>query len=874
MEYTIEPRVPGVRPQDPPDYDGITFVYVFTTVLTPWVQPPVQQNATIVVANAQGFVAGMTIVIENAGYYEVVSTDALNRMTVMNFGTDYNVPPGTGIDPGKVTTTSLPGPPGGIGPPGPEGPDGPPGPPLNAKGTVATVNDLPATGNTEGDFWTTADTGESFVWSGSAWIDMGQWTGDTGSQGPIGPRGAMGPQGNPGPVGPTGPQGSQGPAGGPGPSGPQGSQGPVGPQGPKGNDGTSVVIKGSVATHADLPTTGNTIGDLWIALDTSHGWVWSAGNIWADVGPIQGPAGPAGATGPTGAPGAAATVAVGTTSTGTAGSAAAVTNVGSSSAAVFNFAIPQGVAGTAGPQGIPGNEGDQGPQGPQGPQGAAGSPGAQGPQGAAGTPSWTLVGAGGFTVPAYGQSINVPLADTSWIALGEWVYINDAGGPGVAGQMVVTAKTPTQVTLFNPTPATYPLATTVAPGLLTQLSGNTTDFVDGTNTCRPIAVSTDSGNLATIGSDKLISVPQSTFWLMRQRGVNVLGNPSMEINQRRVGASAASLPAGSASGWVVDRWQATKSAANGVASYNQVASNFTGIPGSGQMISKSAIQLAITTAQATLAAGEYLLLFQAIEAPMMREIIAGTSSLSVAVSCSVNNTLFSVALRDLPSTYSFVHQFIYTGNGGIQTFTLPAIPQFPNLGNWGSLAWGTPGYQLSICLGCGSSWQSPTLDAWVTGSYLGGASQDTTGNLFAINGATFNLNYAQHEPGPVSTPFIELSWVDNYEKCLRYYQKTYQYGTAAGAVASGGMNQLYVLPSAHAYTPIPFIKPMAKAPSISIWNPSDGSNSLRNYSSNQNQVSGGPVYAGDRGYGGVLVGGTAPTSNWVCGWHHTADTGW
>jgi hypothetical protein len=42
----------------------------------------------------------------------------------------------------------------------------------------------------------------------------------------------------------------------------------------KGNDGTSVVIKGSVATH-QLSATGNTLGDLWIALDTSHGWVWS-----------------------------------------------------------------------------------------------------------------------------------------------------------------------------------------------------------------------------------------------------------------------------------------------------------------------------------------------------------------------------------------------------------------------------------------------------------------------------------------------------------------------------------------------------------------------------------------------------------------------
>jgi hypothetical protein len=807
----------------------------------------------------------MTIVIENAGYYEVVSTDALNRMTVMNFGTDYNVPPGTGIDPGKVTTTSLPGPPGGIGPPGPEGPDGPPGPPLNAKGTVATVSDLPATGNTEGDFWTTADTGESFVWSGSAWIDMGQWTGDTGSQGPIGPRGAMGPQGNPGPVGPTGPQGSQGPAGGPGPSGPQGSQGPVGPQGPKGNDGTSVVIKGSVATHADLPTTGNTIGDLWIALDTSHGWVWSAGNIWADVGPIQGPAGPAGATGPTGAPGAAATIAVGTTSTGTAGSAAAVTNVGSSSAAVFNFAIPQGVAGTAGPQGIPGNEGDQGPQGPQGIPGAAGSPGAQGPQGAAGTPSWTLVGAGGFTVPAYGQSINVPLADTSWIALGEWVYINDAGGPGVAGQMVVTAKTPTQVTLFNPTPATYPLATTVAPGLLTQLSGNTTDFVDGTNTCRPIAVSTDSGNLATIGSDKLILVPQQTLWYQRLRSFNSVGNSNFEIDQRNAGAILTN--AGN-NVFLQDRFVLFKTGTmtvNGGQNWG-----FVLLPGTNFTISRCFQRITLTGQEASLAAGDQLAINHWVEGPSFRELANDVHSVSLLVRSSVAGLRFGFAIGDAGAATTSLVKLCTIPTANVWTLiTLPNLPVFP-AGNF-STGPGLCNQFARIVLAAGSNNTTAANDVW--GGPQPGAVGQSNFAASPVN-STFDVAFIQWEPGSLCTTFIDKPLSQNLDECFRYYQKTYLYGAAAGAVSSGGMNNMYVLPSAHAYTPIPFIKPMAKAPSISIWNPSDGSNSLRNYSSNQNQVSGGPVYAGDRGYGGVLVGGTAPTSNWVCGWHHTADTGW
>jgi collagen type VII alpha len=62
----------------------------------------------------------------------------------------------------------------------------------------------------------------------------------------------------------------------------------------------------------------------------------------------------AGGVGPTGAGGTAATVSVGTVTTGAAGTAAAVTNSGSSAAAVLNFVIPQGVAGSAGSSGSAG----------------------------------------------------------------------------------------------------------------------------------------------------------------------------------------------------------------------------------------------------------------------------------------------------------------------------------------------------------------------------------------------------------------------------------------------------------------------------------------------------------------------------------------
>ena len=67
-----------------------------------------------------------------------------------------------------------------------------------------------------------------------------------------------------------------------------------------------------------------------------------------------GPTGPTGATGATGSPGTAATIAAGTTTTGAPGSSASVTNSGTSGAAVFDFTIPRGDVGATGATGATG----------------------------------------------------------------------------------------------------------------------------------------------------------------------------------------------------------------------------------------------------------------------------------------------------------------------------------------------------------------------------------------------------------------------------------------------------------------------------------------------------------------------------------------
>lgn len=83
--------------------------------------------------------------------------------------------------------------------------------------------------------------------------------GETGPQGPTGATGATGPQGETGPRGEQGPQGIQGEKGSQGAQGPQGEKGDTGPQGPKGDPGPAGA-DGKDGTQIDDTAVGT---DAW-----------------------------------------------------------------------------------------------------------------------------------------------------------------------------------------------------------------------------------------------------------------------------------------------------------------------------------------------------------------------------------------------------------------------------------------------------------------------------------------------------------------------------------------------------------------------------------------------------------------------------------
>jgi hypothetical protein len=150
----------------------------------------------------------------------------------------------------------------------------------------------------------------------------------------------------------------------------------------------------------------------------------TASGLWVDAGHVQGPVGPAGpqgvpgqdstVPGPAGPAGSAATITAGTTTTGAPGTNAAVTNRGTSAAAIFDFTIPRGAVGQ---QGIQGSVGADGPQGP------AGTPGSSG--------SAATVAAGTTTTGAPGTNASVVNTGTSSAAV--FAFTIPRGATGTTG---------------------------------------------------------------------------------------------------------------------------------------------------------------------------------------------------------------------------------------------------------------------------------------------------------------------------------------------------------------------------------------------------------------------------------------------------------
>jgi hypothetical protein len=415
---------------------------------------------------------------------------------------------------------------------------------------------------------------------------------------------------------------------------------------------------------------------------------------------------------------------------------------------------------------------------------------------------------------------------------------------------LTNARTPTAHEASHVTGSDQiPLASSSTRGLMNQTSGNTTDFIDGTNNSQAL---------------------QPAIWSVRLRSFNSLGNSTFEVDQRNVGNAVANPAAGT---MIVDRWQ---KAGNGTYQVNcQQIPSGAGLvlPGTNYRISAQCFRVQLTTVQATLGTNDKLSIRTQIEGQRMRELINDVHSVSLIVNSSVAPLSFSLALYDPGLAHSLVKLCTISTANLWTLIQLPNIAVWSAAGNWSVLP-GAVGYDLEICLAAGSGWTAPAADTWQNALFTGAPGMSNFCGQ-AVN-STFFLAFAQHEPGALCTTLQDCPFQQNLDDCLRYYTKSYHYGTVAATPSTGAGSAIFpAFAGNQPYCWQPFKKVMAKIPTVTSYSPTTGAiNTMRDVTpGGVDRAVTAAVNVGDTGFSGFNITG-ANAANWIAQFNWTADTGW
>jgi len=297
---------------------------------------------------------------------------------------------------------------------------------------------------------------------------------------------------------------------------------------------------------------------------------------------------------------------------------------------------------------------------------------------------------------------------------------------------------------------------------------------------------------------------------------NRIINGNMAIDQRNAGASVT--PSG---GVTLDRWYVRTDTGTSNAA-QQVTTAPAGFSNS----------LKFTTGTgASPSSGAVNWIYQIIEGYNTADLGWGTANaqtvtLSFWVQSSVTGTYSgNLANSDYSRSYPFTFTISAANTWTKASVTIPGDTS----GTW--LTTNGRGVYVSFNLGMGSTYTGPA-NAWASALY-GGVTGTT--NIVATSGATFYLTGVQFEVGTTATNFDFRSYGTELNLCQRYYEKSYNVGTApATATALGqhtsfanyGVSTTNYIDSGSAY----FKVSKRTNPTVSVWDLSGNSGKCTRYS--------------------------------------------
>ena len=257
-------------------------------------------------------------------------------------------------------------------------------------------------------------------------------------------------------------------------------------------------------------------------------------------------------------------------------------------------------------------------------------------------------------------------------------------------------------------------------------------------------------------------------------GRNVLVNGSMAVSQR----GTSSTGQGASDLFLVDRFHLnTNGNSAGRFTVTQESDGPSGIPNS--------LKLACTTADTSIAASERFFIEQRLEGQDCQRFKKGTSDAeAITVSFYVKGNAaatYVVGIYDSDNSRQIGAQFSVTTSWNRVSVTFPADTGGSALDddNAESLS-------LRFYLHAGSTYTGGTLQTtWDTAVNNEQVGSGTT-SFFDSTSRTFFLTGVQLEVGEQATPFEHEPFGVTLQKAMRYYEKSYDYGTSIGAVTYVG----------------------------------------------------------------------------------------
>ena len=242
------------------------------------------------------------------------------------------------------------------------------------------------------------------------------------------------------------------------------------------------------------------------------------------------------------------------------------------------------------------------------------------------------------------------------------------------------------------------------------------------------------------------------------------------------------------------------------------------------IFTQNCLHIDVTTADATIGADQFGVVQYIMEGYDFAQIAQRSFTLSFWHKHTKTGT-YCVGFGNSGADRSYVAEYTQAVSDTWE-FTSITVSASPSAGTWLY----TDGFGLAIYFSaaCGSNRQT-TAGSWQTGNFLATSNQVNALDNTANN---FKLALVQVEAGTVATTFEVRSFQEEYQKCLRYFQKTFPVGTApaqnAGRPGAWEFFQNRAGAVATVSSPRLFIVPMRDIPTVVTYNPSANNAQIRN----------------------------------------------